>query len=134
MPQATNGFVWVSGQNLIPVLDDYRQASDSRNQMPDPVWMQQNRSTAEEVVRRQQFPSFRTISEMPPSVRDGQYEDAVQQWLRDQWSRAATGLSNVDLPAIEQLKSMAALLQAGFLHVELRNNYIRFLGKLVARW
>jgi hypothetical protein len=134
MPQATNGFVWVSGQNLIPVLDDYRQASDSRNQMPDPVWMQQNRSTAEEVVRRQQFPSFRSISEMPPSVRDGQYEDAVQQWLRDQWSRAATGLSNVDLPAIEQLKSMAALLQAGFLHVELRNNYIRFLGKLVARW
>ena len=67
-------------------------------------------------------------------MREGEFEQAVQAWLRDQWSKSATGLSSEDLPAIDQLKSLASMLEAAFVQLDLRNNYIRFLGKVVTRW
>jgi hypothetical protein len=134
LPTSLNGFVWLQAANLLPVLDDYRRASEALNKDPDPEWMQHNFAAAEDVVRRQQYPRYQSKASMPPALRDGEFKDAVINYLRDQWSKGASGLSTADLPSIDQLRAMARLLDAAYLEVDLEDNYIRFQGKAVASY
>lgn len=134
LPQALNGFIWLRGDRLLPLLDDYRAASQAQSQDPDPDWAMAQRSAAEEAVRRQQFPQYPSIASMPKNLVDGEFNDAVRAWLREQWSKASAGFSTQDLPAIDQLRGIAQLLDIGYLQVELENNYIRFQGKIIARF
>ena len=129
-----NGFIWLRGRNLLPVLDDYREASEAQNVLPDPVWMQQSRPAAEQVVLREQFKRYRSLASMPSSIRNGEFADAVTAYLKAQWGQAGTGLTAGDIPAIEQLQSIIELIDTAFLEVELESNHIRFLGKILTRW
>ena len=134
LPQNANGFIWLRGRNLLEVLDDYRKASEVQNLLPDPLWMRQNRAAAEDVVRREHYKGYMTLAAMPAHLRNGEFADAVTAYLKEQWSKAGTGLSAADIPAIEQLRAIAELVDTAFLEVELESNYIRFLGKIVTQW
>ena len=129
-----NGFIWLRGRNLLPVFDDYRQASEAQNLLPDPVWMQQSRPAAEAVVLREQFKRYRSLAAMPSSIRNGEFAEAVTAYLKEQWGQAGTGLSSGDIPAIEQMQSFIELVDTAFLEVELESNHIRFLGKILTTW
>ena len=131
LPNALNGFVWLRGQRLLSVLDDYRGASEQQNVEPDPAWIMEQRSAAEDAVRRAKYPQYPSLASMPKSVLDGEFQDAVRAYLREQWSKASAGFSAQDLPAIDQLRGFSKLVDAAYLQLELENNYIRFQGKLV---
>ena len=92
---------------------------------------QQQRSTAEEAVRRQKYPQYPSIAAIPPAILEGEFNEAVKVWLREQWTKASAGFSAQDLPYIDQLRGFAQLLDVGYLQVELENNYIRLQGKLL---
>jgi hypothetical protein len=134
LPQALNGFVWLRGEGLLSVLDDYRAASEAQNLDPDPAWVMAQRSAAEDVVRRQKYPQYPSLAAMPKALLDGEFNDAVRAYLKEQWSRNSSGLSTQDLPGIDQLRGFAKLVDAAYLQVELENNYIRFQGKLATDW
>lgn len=134
LPAALNGFVWLRGRRLLSVLDDYRAASEQQNVEPDPDWLMQQRSAAEETVRRTRFPQYPSLASMPKAMLDGEFDAAVRAYLREQWNAAAAGFSAKDLPAIDQLRGMAQMFDAAYLQVELENNYIRFQGKAVPVW
>lgn len=131
LPQSVNGFVWLRGHNLLPVLDDYREASVASNREPDPEWLTQQRGRAEEVVRREQFPQYQSKAAIPAHVLQGPFETAVRKYLKDLWENSSGGLSTADLPAIDQMRGVAQMIDHAFLELQLENNYIRFLGKLV---
>ncbi len=134
LPQALNGFIWLRGDRLLPVLDDYRAASEAQNQEIDPVWAVQQRPAAEDAVRKQQFAQYPSLASMPKDVLDGPFNEAVKAYLREQWGKASAGFSAQDLPAIDQLRGFAKLLDVGYLQVELENNYIRFQGKVLGNF
>jgi hypothetical protein len=131
LPHALNGFVWLRGDRLLSVLDDYRAASQAQNAEPDPVWESEQRPTAEDAVRRAQYPQYPSMASMPKDLVDGEFNDKVLAYLREQWNKASVGFSAQDLPAIDQLRGLAKLVDAAYLQVELENNYIRFQGKAV---
>ncbi|MGE3172281.1 MAG: hypothetical protein AB7O97_06605 [Planctomycetota bacterium] len=132
LPQSLNGFVWLRGKKLLAVLDDYREASQAQNREPDPVWEAEQRSTAEDVVRRMHYPQYPSLASMPQNLLDGEFNDKVRAYLREQWGKAAAGFSSQDLPMIDQLRGVAKLVDTAYLQVQLENNYIRLQGKVIA--
>lgn len=134
LPSALNGFVWLRGAKLLEVLDDYRKASEQQNVEPDPEWIMEQRSSAEDVVRKSKYPQYPSLASMPKTLLDGEFQDAVRAYLREQWGKASAGFSAKDLPEIDQLRGMAKMVDAAYLQLELENNYIRFQGKVVANW
>lgn len=134
LPSALNGFVWLRGAKLLEVLDDYRKASEQQNVEPDPEWIMQQRSSAEDVVRRAKYSQYPSLASMPKTLLDGEFQEAVRAYLREQWGKASAGFSAKDLPAIDQLRGMAKMVDAAYLQLELENNYIRYQGKVVTNW
>lgn len=131
LPSALNGFVWVRGQRLLQLLDDYRAASEQQNVEPDPGWIAEQRSAAEEAVRRAKYPQYPSLASMPKNLLDGEFQESVRSYLREQWGKASAGFSAQDLPMFDQLRGFAKLTDAAYLQLELENNYIRFQGKLL---
>ncbi len=134
LPHALNGFVWLRGSQLLSVLDDYRAASEQQNTEPDPEWIMAQRSSAEEVVRRAKYAQYPSLASMPKNLLEGEFQNEVRAYLREQWSKAAPGFSAETLPELDQLRGMAKMLDAAYLQLELENNYIRFQGKAVTNW
>lgn len=134
LPSALNGFVWMRGERLLSVLDDYRAASEQSNVEPDPEWILSQRSSAEDVVRRSKYPQYPSLAAMPKTLLEGEFQSAVRDYLREQWSKASTGFSAQMLPELDQLRGMAKMVDAAYLQLELENNYIRFQGKVIANW
>lgn len=134
LPRELNGFVWLNGSNLIPVLDDYRKASQVEDRDPDMGWMVENRANAERMVLQQTFTQYKSLASMPQQVRNGEFADAVAQYLREQWAKGAAGINSSDLPAIAQLRAMATMFDSTYLRVDLENNYIRFQGKVITKF
>ena len=133
LPASLNGFVWMRGERLLEVLDDYRAASEQQNSEPDPEWEMAQRSAAEDLVRRSKFAQYPSLASMPKATREGEFQDAVRAYLREQWSKAAPGLSAESLPELDQWRGMAKMVDAAYLQLELENNYIRFQGKVIAK-
>lgn len=133
MPAELNGVVWLRGETLVPVLDDYIQFAESANEMPDPDWQRSVRPSAEEQVRRTQFPAYPSVASMPPTMTqpDGEFDRAVVAYMLEQWRRERTSFTAGDRSQMQQLRAFARALRAGFVQVELENSYIRFLASLV---
>lgn len=131
LPRALNGFVYVRGQGMVELLDDYRKYAEKDLSQPDPSWMLQNRSSAEDQVRRSKFPQYASVASMSPQVR-AQFDEAVQQWMQEEWRRVVGGFSKDSLAGLVQLRALAKTFRSAYVQLDLENNYIRFLGKLVA--
>ncbi|MBK8101645.1 MAG: hypothetical protein IPK26_31570 [Planctomycetes bacterium] len=132
LPQIVNGFVWLRGPALQPVLDDFAKAASADNALPDPDWMAQNRGAAEDAVRRQRFPQFASKAAIPQDILNGEFEQAVRDHLNQLWVRSGPGFTAQDLAAIRQFKAFATLMDTTYLQLELENNYLRFQGKVFA--
>lgn len=127
-----NGLVWIHGENLLPVLDDYRNFADAASELPDPEWLARARPAAEDQVRRSTFPQYPSKASMPKAMTDpgGEFDLAVVAHLRDKWKRDRTSFTAEDRAQIDQLRALARVLKAGCVQVELENNYIRYLARL----
>jgi hypothetical protein len=133
LPSELNGLVWLRGRNLVPMFDDYLAFADASGELPDPDWMRQSRPAAEDQVRRTRFPQYPSKASMPRSMTEpgGEFDQAVTAYLQDRWRRERTNFSADDRKQIEQLRAMSQLMRAGYLQLELENNYIRMQGKLL---
>lgn len=133
LPSELNGLVWLRGRNLVPMFDDYLAFADASGELPDPDWMRQSRPAAEDQVRRTRFPQYPSKASMPRSMTEpgGEFDQAVTAYLQERWRRERTNFSADDRKQIEQLRAMSQLMRAGYLQLELENNYIRMQGKLL---
>jgi hypothetical protein len=133
MPAELNGVVWLRGENLVPVLDDYLTFAESANELPDPDWQRSVRPSAEEQVRRTKFPQYPSVASMPPTMTQpgGEFDLAVVAHMQEQWRRERTSFTADDRAQMQQLRAFAHALRAGFVQVELENSYIRFLASLI---
>jgi hypothetical protein len=137
LPTALNGFVWLKGANLVPLFEEYRATAERAWQDPDPGWMAENRSRVEEVVRLARFADqYPSKAAMPPQLTEpgGAFDQAVVQKLREEWAKIGTGLTKDDLAKVDQFKAMAELMDAAYLQLDLENSYIRYQGKILARF
>ena len=130
-----NGLVWIHGDNLLPVLDDYRNFADAASQAPDPDWMLRARPAAEDQVRRQTFPQYPSKASMPKELTDpnGDFDRAVVQFLQEKWRRERTNFTADDRAKMEQLRAMAQLMKSACIQVELHKDYIRYLARVTTR-
>ena len=133
MPAEVNGLIWLRGETLVPVLDDYIRFADAASETPDPEWQLQVRPRAEEHVRRTRYPQYPSVASIPQALRDrgGEFDEAVVQHMRELWRRERTSFTADDRATMQQLRAFAGALRAGFVQVELENSYIRFLATLV---
>jgi len=133
LANSLNGLVWVDGQKVMPLIDDYIAFADSSSEQADPVWMMENRPEAEETVRRTQFPRFNSKASIPPNMTEpgGEFDVAVTNHLRQKWLQARTSFTADDRTQMQQLRSFAQLLRSACLQLELENNYIRFQARVV---
>jgi len=133
MPAELNGVVWVRGENLVPVLDDYLAFAESASESPDPDWLRSVRPAAEDQVRRTRYPQYPSVASMPRSMTDpgGEFDQAVVAHMQEQWRRERTSFTADDRAQMQQLRAGARMLRAGFVQFELENSYIRFLASLV---
>lgn len=131
LPSALNGFVWLRGRNLVQVFDDYIQFAEASSEEPDPGFLESVRGETEEEVRRSLYPRYLTKAAIPESVRNGAFEQAVQQAMREKWRKERTNYTAEDLGNMRQLRAMAQLLDAGYMQLELMNNFIRYQAKLL---
>ena len=51
--------------------------------------------------------------------------------MREKWRREKTNFTADDRAQVEQLRAFATLLDAGYMQLELMNNFIRFQTKLL---
>jgi hypothetical protein len=130
LPQALNGFLYVSGPQLMKLFDSYRDYIGKSNLAPDPVWMMQIRPTAEETVRKARFPSRPTVASMTEQEK-ADFERLIGEWMNTEWKKATAGVTPDDVRSIEQLHAFARGIDAAYLQVQLENNYIRFQGKVL---
>ena len=125
-----SGLLWINGQRLLPVLDDYMAFANTVNEQPDMEWMVQNRPAAEDQVRRSRFAQYPSKASMPKALIDGEFEIAVGGYLREQWSSARTNFTADDRSQMQQFRAMAEMLATGCMQFELENNYVRFQLRL----
>ncbi|MBL8750619.1 MAG: hypothetical protein JNK78_15775 [Planctomycetes bacterium] len=130
-----NGLVWLHGDNLLPVLDDYRTFADAASEMPDPEWMARARATAEEQVRRASFPQYPSKASMPRTMTDpgGDFDRAVVSYLQEKWRTDRTSFTASDRQQMEQLRAAVQMMRSACVQVELTNNYIRFLARVMGQ-
>lgn len=133
MPAELNGVVWLRGETLVPVLDDYLTFAESASTTPDPDWLRQSRPAAEEHVRRTRYPQYPSLASMPRSMTQpgGEFDQAVVAHMQEQWRRERTSFTADDRAKMQQLRAFAKVLRAGFVQLELENSYIRFLATLL---
>jgi hypothetical protein len=135
LPSEVNAFVWLHGDNLVPMFDDYLTFAEADSDIPDPEWQAQNRPAAEDTVRRTRFPTYASIASMPKEMtqQGGEFDAAVVAHLREMWRKERTSFTADDRLQMQQWKAMAQMLRVGYLQLELRNNYIRYQARLVGR-
>jgi len=136
LASSLNGLVWVDGQKMLPLIDDYVNFAAAASDLADPVWMMENRPSAEETVRRAQFARYNSKAAMPKAMTDegGEFEVAVTNHLKQLWQQARTNFTAKDRADMQQLRAMAQMLRSASLQLELENNYIRFQARLVPNW
>lgn len=128
LPAELNGLVWLRGSALVQVLDDYLAFAEPSD-TPDQEWMVTIRPGAEEQVRRTRYPSYPSKASMPKSMTDagGEFDQAVVAYMRDQWLKDRTNFTAEDRGKLQQMRSIATLLEGAHLQLELQNSYIRYL-------
>lgn len=131
LPSSLNGFVWLRGKNLVPVLDDYLNYAESDSELPNPDWMRIVRGEIEEQVRRAKFARYPSKASIPRQILIGDFEQAVREAMRERWRKERTNFSSDDRDRVRQLRAMAQLLDTGYMQLELMNNFIRFQTKLL---
>ncbi len=136
LASSLNGLVWVDGQKMLPLIDDYVNFAAAASDLPDPAWMMENRPSAEETVRRAQFARYGSKAAMPKAMTDegGEFDVAVTNYLKQQWQQARTNFTAKDRADMQQLRAMAQMLRSASLQLELENNYIRFQARLAPNW
>lgn len=128
-----SGLVWINGEHLVPVLDDYLSFADSSTSEPDAEWMMQTRRGAEEHVRRTHYPRFRSMASMPRNLREpgGEFDQKVVAYMRELWTKARTNFTAEDRESIKQFRGMARMFKSAAIQVELQNNYIRYQARVM---
>jgi hypothetical protein len=131
LPSELNGLVWLRGKNLVSVMDDYLAFADTDSELPDAEWMMVSRPAAEETVRKTRYAKYPSKASIPKSVLDGEFDQAVREYLAERWRQERTSFTAGDRSQMQQLRAMAQMLNVGYMQVELENNYIRFQTKML---
>ncbi|MFN6192314.1 MAG: hypothetical protein ACK5BN_00635 [Planctomycetota bacterium] len=132
LPKDLNGFVWLHGGNMQPLLDDYLAFAEADSEQADPEWMMQNRPNAEDQVRRQRFPQYASKASMPKKMTEpgGDFDAEVVAWLREQWRKERANFTAEGRARLRTFRAVAGLLDSAYLQLELENGAIRFQARV----
>ena len=130
-----SGLVWINGQNLAPVLDDYMNFADSSSEAPNPEWMMQVRATAEDYIRKQHYPHYPSMASMPPNLKEpgGEFDNRVVAYMREKWNKERTNFTAGDRAKMQQFRGLTEMFRAAAIQVELQNNYIRYQARIMTK-
>ena len=128
-----SGLVWVDGEQLQPVLDDYLAFADAGSSQPDPEWMMLSRPDVEDQVRRRHYKQYPSKAAMPRNLtqQGGEFDLKVAAALREKWTRERTNFTASDRQGMEQLRGFSQLFSGAALQLELEKNYIRYQLRLM---
>lgn len=133
LSQSLSGLVWIHGENMVPVLDDYLEFADQSSEMADPGWMRDMRGTAEEEVRRKHYPRYPSIASMPKTLtrQGGEFDQRVRAWLDARWAQDRTEFTADDRTNLLRFRGLAKMLRVAAIQVELENSYIRYQARVM---
>lgn len=128
-----SGLVWVDGEQLQTVLDDYLTFADTSSEQMDPEWMMLTRPSVEDRVRRKSYPQYPSKASMPKNLtkQGGEFDQKVVAEMRAKWSRERTNFTAADRQGLQQLRGMSELFRGAALQLELEKNYIRYQLRLM---
>jgi len=135
-PELSNtlsGLVWLNGENMVPVLDDYLKFAEQSSEAPEAEWMMQMRPTAENEVRRKHYPRFPSMASMPENMTapGSEFDKRVVAWMRARWAKERTNWTAEDRERVLRFRGMAKMLRVAAIQVELENSYIRYQARIM---
>jgi hypothetical protein len=130
-----SGLVWVNGENMAAVLDDYMNFADTSSADPDPEWMMRLRASAEDEVRRKYYPRYPSMASMPPNLKEpgGEFDVRVVAYLREKWGKERSSFTADDRASMQQFRGLTEMFRAAAVQVELQNNYIRYQARIMTK-
>ena len=133
LSSSLSGLVWVDGEQLQTVLDDYLEFADVSSAQMDPEWMMLTRPKVEDDVRRRSYPQYPSKASMPRSLiaPGGEFDRKVVAAMREKWTRDRTNFTADDRAGLQQLRGISELFRGAALQVELEKNYIRYQLRLM---
>ncbi|MBK8975981.1 MAG: hypothetical protein IPM29_08650 [Planctomycetes bacterium] len=108
-----NGFVFVQGDRLVEVEEDYVRFLEANSANPDEGWMMTERPRVEREVLRQRFPGSSSVASLSPAQRE-QFETAVVDALRSQWVGVRDQVIGGERSSHEQTIALARLFSSVF--------------------
>jgi len=131
-----SGLVWINGERLQPVLDDYLAFADASSAQPDPEWMMLTRPSAEDYVRRKHYPQYPSKASIPQNLtrQGGEFDQKVVAYMQQKWTKERTNFSAEDRKSLEQMRGISELFSGAALQLELEKNYIRYTLRLMGNF
>jgi len=133
LSQSLSGLVWINGQNMVPVLDDYLDFADQSSALPDQGWMRDMRRQAEEAVRKKHYPRYPSMASMPKTLtqQGGEFDKLVRAWLDARWAQERTNWSAEDRATMKRFRGLAKMLSVAAIQLDLENSYIRYQARVM---
>lgn len=128
-----SGLVWVDGEGLQLVLDDYLAFADVSSEQMDPEWMMLTRPSVEDVVRRKSYPQYPSKAAMPRSLTQpgGEFDQKVVAEMRARWAKQRTNFTADERASLEQLRGISEMFQGAALQLEFEKNSIGYQLRLM---
>ena len=128
-----SGLVWVDGEGLQLVLDDYLAFSDVSSEQMDPEWMMLTRPSVEDVVRRRSYRQYPSKASMPRSLTQpgGEFDQKVVAEMRARWAKQRTNYTAEERDSLVQMRALSEMFKGAALQLEFEQNSIGFQLRLM---
>ncbi len=128
-----NGFVYLQGERLAEVAQDYLDALDSGDSMPDPEWAMGARPTVEREVLRREFPSSRAVGSLRRDERE-RFDQLVASEMGRRWAAEKDRYVAADRQSYRQVQALTRMFSSAFLQVELEPQFMDLKSRILFRF
>lgn len=133
MDKRLNGFVFVRGEPLAEVVQDYLDFLDSDAAAPDVEWAYGVRAQVEREILRREFPSARAVGSLQGQERK-RFDELVDAEIRRRWANERDRYVQADRAAYRQLQALMRTFSSAYLQVTLEPRNMDFKGRVLVQY
>ncbi|MFO1053407.1 MAG: hypothetical protein U1F36_14440 [Planctomycetota bacterium] len=125
MSSRFNGFVYLDGDNLAKVAEDYLSFAEQVDGPPDPAWMAGVRPNIENQVLRSDFQSYRNKSSLTAADRE-KFDAAVVRRMNEMWTAERPKQTAVSRATYGELRGLFHTFSSAYLEATFDPQWLSF--------
>jgi hypothetical protein len=128
-----NGFVFVQGERLAEVVQDYLDQLESGGEAPDAGWAVGVRPQVEREILRREFPSARAVGSLQGGERQ-RFDRLIDEEMRRRWASERDRYAAADRGRLQQMKALVSLFSSAFLQVTLTPQFMDLKARALLKF